>query len=134
MISTENGMDKLASFLDENTKKLMADLNSNKIEIQGKPSAIYFVWEEKQTDVACVACVPKGTKLKGWETWTVPAGKAVTLNTYGPDAGGMAAHNAIGDRMKANNQDQQFVIEEYIVDKSEKDSTKWQTNIYYILK
>ena len=135
MVSTENNMEKLTAFFKENYSKLFEELGKNKIEALAPPSAIYFKWEEKQTDVAAVACVNKGTVLKGWESFNVPAGKVLMVAYYGDDAGSMAAHNAIGDYMKKNNLNQTFVVEEYVTDReTEKDPAKWLTNIYYILK
>jgi effector-binding domain-containing protein len=135
MVSTENNAEKLSAFFMENYPKLFGELGKNKIEPIAPPSAIYFKWEEKQTDVAAVACVNKGTLVKGWENFTVPAGKALMVAYYGDDAGSMQAHNTIGDYLKKNNLNQTVVVEEYVTDReTEKDPAKWLTNIYYLLK
>ena len=47
----------------------------------------------------------------------------------------MAAHDAIGKYMKEKNLSASVTLEEYVTDPmTEKDSTKWLTNIYYIIK
>jgi effector-binding domain-containing protein len=46
------------------------------------------------------------------------------------------AHVQIGNYMKAKKMDkEEVIIEEYVTDPmTEKDTSKWQTNIYYLLK
>lgn len=135
MVSTENNMEKLTAFFMENFPLLFMQLEKNKIKPMSPPSAIYFKWEEKQTDLAAVAAVTKGTTVKDWDVFTTPAGKALMIAYMGPDEGSMAAHNAMGEYIKKNNLEQLFVIEEYITDREqEKDPAKWLTNIYYLVK
>jgi effector-binding domain-containing protein len=45
------------------------------------------------------------------------------------------AHGAMADYMKEKGLEHSVVIEEYLSDPgSEKDSTKWLTNIFYVIK
>ncbi len=135
LVSSENNMEKLTAFFMENYPKLFSDLEKNKIQVSSAPSAIYFKWEEKQTDVAAVASVAKGTQIKGWETFTLPASKVLMIAYMGTDEGSMAAHNAMNEYIKKNNLQQVNVVEEYVTDReTEKDSSKWLTNIYYLVK
>lgn len=134
VVSTENNMEKLSAFFMTNYPLLFMSLEKNKVT-GSTPSAIYFKWEEKQTDVAAVSMVPAGTKLKGWETSTIPASRVLSVAYYGPDAGSINAHNAIGRFMQDNKLESLYTIEEYVSDRgAEKDTSKWLTNIYYVLK
>ena len=101
------------------------------------PSAIYFKWDQEkgETDCAAVSCVPNGTKIKGYETFAVPASKVLLIEYYGAYEKSINAHNAMDAYMKANNLPMQTqVIEEYVTDPMhEKDTAKWLTNIFYVL-
>ncbi|MES2763351.1 MAG: SRPBCC family protein [Bacteroidota bacterium] len=135
-INVENGdMSKMTAFMGENWPKLYDYLTQNKLESNCKPSAIFFEWGEKETDMATVVCVPNNTEVKGYEKWHFPNATVLHVAYYGDEAGSMAAHNAIGDYMKKNNKEQLCVVEEYVTDHAvEKDPAKWLTNIYYVLK
>jgi effector-binding domain-containing protein len=129
--------DKIAEFFGKNYGALFADLGKHKIEPQSAPSGIYTNYSEKEqkADVAAVIKVPAGTKLKGWENFSYPAGKVLYIAYYGPYEKTMGAHMAMGNYMKEKGLTESAVIEEYITDPGkEKDTTKWQTNIYYVLK
>lgn len=100
------------------------------------PSALYidFKMEDMSSDVVACFVAPKGAKIKGWENYTFPAGKAVKLAYHGGYNDIMAAHEAIGKYMNEKNLTSEVTMEEYVTDPmTEKDSTKWLTNIYYIL-
>ncbi|MES2513394.1 MAG: SRPBCC family protein [Bacteroidota bacterium] len=136
-INVENGdMSKMTAFLGENWVKLNQYLSENKLESGCTPSAIFFEWGEKETDMVAVMCVPNGTEGKdGYEKWSFPNATVLHLAYYGDEAGSMSAHNAISDYMKKNKQEQLCVVEEYVTDRAiEKDASKWLTNIYYVLK
>ena len=130
-------MDKIPGFFGENIMKLMEEVQKNKVEIQGGPAGLYWGWDDvkMEGDMAVGIAVPNGTKMKGWETVVVPAGKVLSVTYYGPDSGIGAAHMAMTNYMKEKNLARGVVIEEYMTDRAvEKDSMKWQTNIYYTLK
>lgn len=134
VVSTENNMEKLSAFFMTNYPLLFMALEKNKVAGQA-PSAIYFSWEEKQTDVAAVSMVPAGTKIKGLETWTIPASNVLSVAYYGADGGSIHAHNAIGKYLQKNKLESSYIIEESVTNRAmEKDTAKWLTNIYYVLK
>lgn len=131
------GFDKLQAFFGDNYGKIFSELGKNKIEPLAAPSAIYWFWDEekKETDCAAVACVPNGTKVKGWETFTIPAANVLQIAYYGAYEKSMNAHMAMDEYMKEKSKEQVYVIEEYVTDPmNEKDTSKWLTNIYYVLK
>ena len=76
------------------------------------------------------------TKVKGYETFVVPAGKMLHIAYMGGYNGIGQAHMAIDDYMNEKGFMQLTPIaEEYVTDPSkERDSSKWLTNIYYPVK
>jgi effector-binding domain-containing protein len=129
--------DKISEFYGTNLGKIMGELGKNKIEPQMAPLGIFWTFDEQkqQTEMAAAIAVPKGTKLKGYETWNVPASKVLHIVYYGDYAKSMAAHMAMDEYMTKNNLQQSLVVEEYANDPGEvKDTAQWITNIYYILK
>lgn len=131
------GFDRLAVFFGENLPKAFEYANKNKLEIMTAPSGIFFSFDEakKETECAAVVGVKKAGDVKGFEVFHVPASKVLMVAYYGPYEKTMGAHEAISTYMKEKNLSQSMVIEEYVTDPMvEKDTAKWQTNIYYILK
>jgi effector-binding domain-containing protein len=129
-------MDKTGPFFGENLHKIMEDMKKNKIQMLSAPSGLYFNFKNEDMSADVVACfaAPKGEKIKGWENYEYPAGKAVMLEYHGGYGDMMNAHNAINNYIKENNLSFVTTWEEYVSDPMmEKDSTKWLTNIYYIL-
>lgn len=129
-------MDKVESFFGDNYKKIAEDLAKNKIEPISMPSALYidFKMEDMSADVVACFKVAKGAKVKGLENYDFPAGKAVFLAYRGGYNDMMAAHDAIKKFMTEKNLSSNVTYEEYVTDPgTEKDTTKWLTNIYYII-
>jgi effector-binding domain-containing protein len=129
--------DKLAEFFGKNYSAISAELGKNKIQAEGPPSSIYWTFDQQagKTEVAAVFKVAKGTKLKGYESFSFPASKVLQLVYNGGYSKIGDAHMALGKYMKDKALTQNVAVEEYITDPmTEKDSTKWQTNIYYLLK
>lgn len=105
------------------------------------PSGIFFAWNETDQTADVMAGVPieggdDNTKVKGWETYTVPASKMLHIKFYGAYDKSMEAHMAMDDMIKANGLTHYGnVVEEYITDPSqEPDTAKWLTNIYYMVR
>lgn len=111
-----------------------------KLEMAGAPSGVYFEWNEKDQTADLLAGMPvKGTadlKVAGMETVVVPASKVLHIPYYGAYEKVGPAHEAMDAYIKANNLTHYAnVIEEYVTDPmTEKDTTKWLTNIYYLVK
>lgn len=106
----------------------------------GAPSGVYFAWNEKDQTADMIAGVPVAmdakAKLKGMDVFEAPASKAYVIDYVGGYMGVGKAHEAMDVRMKADSvQINQVVIEEYITDPGqEPDSTKWHTNVVYLVK
>lgn len=135
-IKTNTTFDKLAAFFGESYGKIGAAMGKAKAQPIGPPKAIYWTFDEKTlvTDVAAVMEFANGTKIAGLEKWEVPAGKVLLIEYYGAyDKSN--AHYAMDAYMKEKGLIQSLVLEEYVTDPmTEKDTAKWLTNIYYILK
>jgi effector-binding domain-containing protein len=80
--------------------------------------------------------VPNGQQLKGWQKFDVPAANLALHIAYNGGYNKIgAAHKALNDYMKEKGLEQSFRIEEYISGPmTEPDTTKWLTNIYYVIK
>ncbi|MBS1636612.1 MAG: SRPBCC family protein [Bacteroidetes bacterium] len=129
--------DQLARFFGETFPHLFSETGKGKIQPVMAPSAIYFSYDEQkgETECAAVACVPNGTELKGLEKFTVPASKVLQIAYYGAYNKSGDAHMAMDAYIKEKNLTQGWVIEEYVTDPmNEKDTAKWLTNIYYVIK
>ncbi len=130
------GFDKLADFFGETFPKIFEEAGKNKLELASAPSTIYFKWDTaaKTTDCAAVISFAKGD-MKGWEKFDVPAGKVLQIEYFGAYQKVGPAHMAMDKYMKEKGLSQGLVIEEYVTDPmSQKDTAKWQTNIYYMVK
>jgi effector-binding domain-containing protein len=129
--------EKCGIFFSENWPKMIKDLEKNKIQPGMAPSAIFYSWDEKtmSTDCAAVVNVPNGKVPKGWEKCTVPASKVLHIAYYGDQSKNYEAHMAMEKYMNEKDLKKNIVIEEYVTDPAtERDTTKWLTNIYYVLQ
>jgi len=129
--------EKMSEFFGKHYSAIFQELGKNKINPESAPSALFTMWDEanKKADVAAVVKVGKDVKLKGYENFTYPASKVLHIAYYGAYDKSANAHYAMDDYMKKKGMTQNVVIEEYVTDPgAEKDTAKWLTNIYYLLK
>ncbi len=135
--TTNLTMEKIGPFFGENLPKIMTDFGKGKIEPQSPPSCLVFSWNDANMsgDMAAAFAASKDAKIKGWEKYTVPAGKVLQVTYFGAYEKIGDAHGALVNYIKEKNLTQGLAIEEYVTDPgTEKDTAKWQTNIYYTLK
>lgn len=129
--------DKLSGFMAETFPKLFNDAITANLEHTGPPSGLFYTYDEqkKQTDCAAVISVPNGQDLNGWEKKSVPAGSALLITYQGEYANIKEAYAALDEYLKEKGLTHTLAIEEYIVGPltEEKDSSRWVTNIYYIV-
>ena len=110
------------------------------LEMSGAPSGLYYTWDEENKQADLMAGIPVAggadTKVAGMQTAVVPAGKALFIPYTGGYHGSGKAHEAMDQMMKANGLEfRDVVIEEYVTDPmKEPDSTRWLTNIFYMIK
>ncbi len=136
-IKTNTTFDKLAGFFGSSYGKIGEAMKKAKAEMMSAPSAIYFSFDEKTmlTDVAAVMQVANTTKLEGVEKFETPAGKVLKIAYLGAYDKSANAHYAMDAYMKEKGMTQSYVLEEYVTDPmNEKDTAKWLTNIFYLVK
>ena len=129
--------EKLSGFFAENFPKIFNDAITAKLQHTGPPSAIFFSYDEQKQTIECAAVISVADgELKHWEKFNVPAADiALHVAYYGSYDKITKAHSAINEYMKEKGLAHSVAIEEYISDPmTEKDTTKWLTNIYYVLK
>lgn len=130
-------MDKISAFFGESYGKIGAAMGKAKAQPIGMPKAIYFTFDEKtmMTDVAAVMEFANGTKLEEVEKFETPASKVLLIEYFGAYDKSQNAHYALDAYIKEKGYTQSYVIEEYANDPMiEKDTAKWQTNIFYLVK
>ena len=131
---------ELKAFYAENLMKSMGIIQKAGVQPIGAPSGVYFEWDEKNQEADLLAGIPvpsdaKG-KLKGMTFYETPASKAYHIAYYGGYMGVGKAHEAMDAKMKVDGVAMNAnVIEEYVTDPDqEPDSTKWLTNVIYLIK
>ena len=107
-------------------------------KINGPATGLYFTWDTatKSTDMAAAFPAYDTTKpLPGSTFIHVGAAKAYMAVYKGGYSNMMPAHMAIMKQMDAKGLKHSLVVEEYKVGRhQEPDSTKWVTNIYYLVQ
>lgn len=110
------------------------------LEMAGYPCGVFFQWDEQNGQADMMAAMPvkaaSDLKVAGMDVHVVPASKMLQVAYYGPYDGSAKAHYAIDEHIKAQGLTHYGnVIEEYVTDpESEPDTSKWLTNIYYMIK
>ena len=110
------------------------------VEPAGYPSGIFFAWDQQALMADMMAAVPvkagENVSVKGYETYTIPASKMLHIPYYGAYDKSENAHYAMDEMIKANGLTHYGnVIEEYVTDPTtEPDTSKWLTNIYYMVR
>ena len=134
------GWDKISEFYKKNLPAAFEAIGKQKLEMAGAPAGLYFKWDTVNKITVMAAVVPvKGdakTKVKGFETFIVPASKTLNIQYFGGYNGIGPAHMAMDDYINEKGFIKLIPIrEEYVTDPAmEKDSTKWQTNVIYPVK
>lgn len=132
--------DAIEAYYAANFPAVGASVGEAELAMSGGPSGIFWEWNEKDQTADLMAAMPvKGdshTTVPGFETYVIPASKMLLVEYYGDYAKSMVAHEALEAYIKEKGMTHYGnVIEEYITDPmAEKDTTKWLTNIYYMVK
>lgn len=106
--------------------------------ISGAPMAIYYDWDTVRHRTDMIAGLPvtdSAIALKGIVLTALPSTPALMTKHIGGYGSMQHAHNALQRRIARQGLNQGEVIEEYIkYPGNEADSSKWETNIYYLLQ
>ena len=128
----------LEKFYMENTPKVYEALGKAGVTPAGPLCGLYYDWDMENKTASLMVCVPVAdkTKINGLETDEVSAGKAYWTTMRGGYSGSFAAHTAVDEKLTSDGMViAGSVLEEYVVGQgTETDSTKWVTNIVYMVK
>ncbi len=130
----------IAAFYAKNLPGSGAAAGAAGVQVAGPPSGVYWEWNEKEQTADMMAGFPvKGdanTKVPGYDTYVIPSSKTLMVAYYGAYDKSEKAHTALNGYIQEKGLTHYGnVIEEYITDPmAEKDTTKWLTNIYYMVK
>lgn len=129
--------DNLSTFFTEQYRGIDKELQKQNILPAGPPCAIYYKIDEEMTETDIAAVFPVGNQnieLNGFQKIQIPPSKVLTTTYIGPYEGLAAAYQEMENYIKQKGYHRDFIIEEYLSDPmAEPDSSKWMTNIYFIL-
>lgn len=107
--------------------------------LSGAPTGLYFSRNEKNPSVDMAAAIPI-TEMEvqleePYDQWAL-GGKALKYEHYGSYDSINLAHERLNHYLNKNELSKKApIIEEYVTDPGqEPDTSKWQTNVYYLLK
>jgi effector-binding domain-containing protein len=127
----------ISDFYTQNLGVIFQSIKGKKLTMSGAPSGLFFSYDEQkgETDMAAAIPVKENTSIEGFESWSI-SGKALKITYYGDYNKVGPAHEAMDEYIKSHNLKMRIpVIEEYITDPmEEKDTSKWLTNIYYLVE
>ncbi len=134
--------DEISTFLGTHLPAIYGALMENGIEPSAPPSAIYTRWDEATETAVMAAAIPVrplGNRMampEGYKVIPLDETPAIHVAYYGAYEEIKVAHDAIQKYMEEKNLSlDRYVIEEYVTDPTtEEDSSKWLTNIYYLVK
>lgn len=130
-------MADMEAYFGKNFSAIGEALGKGKIQPESAPLAIYNSFDEEKGEgnLSATFRVAKGTTLKGFEIHVFPAGKVLQIAHYGDYKKIGDAHMVIAAYLREKRLTNGPVFEEYVTDPmSEKDTSKWLTNVYYTLK
>jgi len=134
-------MEEMGKFFGQSAQDIGSFMKKNKLEQSGPMTGLFYKWDEqnKETDAAFAAPVAISNEIKkdnGIEVIKVDHSKALKIEYYGGYEQSAEAHYAMDDYIKEKGLTQIApVIEEYLTDPtSEPDTSKWLTNIIYLVQ
>ena len=127
---------QMPDFFGKNFMKVIAELEKNKIK-PGIPLGIYYAYDNQgmKADVVAAFKMDKAIPIKGCETYTIPASKVVFVEYSGDYQKMGGVYETMDAYLTTRGLVKNMSVEEYITDPMiEKDTMKWKTNVFYILK
>ena len=129
--------DDMQKFYATNFQAIMQKIQLLELPLAGAPSGLHYTWdmENNVADMAAGIPIVDDADIDGFDVIEV-SGKSLEIKYYGSYAGSGEAHYAMDDYMTENGLTlNELVIQEYITDPStEPDTSKWLTNIYYLVQ
>lgn len=134
-------MAEMSAFFQQSAGQVMGFMQKNDIGVNGTVTGLYYSWDEEKQESEAAFAVPflstKELKLdKGLEVIKLNPAKALKIEYYGAYDKSANAHYAMDEYMKEKGITHvPPVVEEYITDPTtEADTTKWLTNIIYLIQ
>ncbi len=128
---------QIQQFYSTHFQGIMKLVTMMDLPLAGGPSGMFYEYdmENMRADMAAGIPVNGDAAVDGYTTIPV-SGKALLISYFGSYSDIGEAHYAMDDYMQENNLTlNELVIEEYITDPmSEPDTSRWLTNIYYLVK
>lgn len=130
--------DKLSSFFGSSYGALYGAAGKQGLKAAEAPCAIYYSIDEEKQVTEFAAAVPVQGNVPDsaeYEKVSLPASKVITTTHTGPYETMRTTYDAMEKYLKDHKLKRELVIEEYLSDPEvEKDSSKWKTNIYFVVK
>lgn len=132
--------DSIMSFHNKNFNLLATELAKAKVMPAGNPTGVYFTWDIASRTTKLAAAMPIDSaanisKIKKAMEWKSEASNALKIVYTGDYAKMDVAHKGFYEYIAEHKLTMSTVIEEYVSNPmTEKDSSKWVTNIYYLVK
>ena len=130
--------DKLPAFFGEAYSTIYSAIQNQGLSAEGMPFAFYYDIDEfkKETDVAAAVAVNgQVPELTDFKKVVIPKSKVITTTHYGSYESMGPAYEELEKYLKSHSLKKLLMIEEYFSDPTvEKDTSKWKTNIYFIVK
>ncbi|MDD1425791.1 GyrI-like domain-containing protein [Dolichospermum sp. ST_sed9] len=128
----------IPKFYAESYPKIYAKLDSLNIDFTGPPVGMIFDWEGSSNNVYIMAALPIDENIKApldFEVIEIPDIPCLKLEHFGMYNTLKKAHSKLDYLMSSSEFVlEQPIIEEYVTSPSqEPDTSKWLTNIYYLL-
>lgn len=125
-------MSEMMSFYETSRTALMEAAGDMKT---GNPMGIYYSWEEDKGQTDMAVALPVSGPVKGMEMVDLPESKAYTIKMNGGYGQSYDAHMQLYGKMAKDQKEAAWTIEEYEAGPhNEADTSKYITNIYYLLK
>ncbi|MFY0672537.1 MAG: SRPBCC family protein [Bacteroidia bacterium] len=118
-VREEVKFEDLPKFFETNYGKIMQKVLGAGYEMDGMPSAIYFVWDEENMKADVAAAIPlKGMEIEieGFESITVGSGLACQIEFMGSYDSLKTPHMALEKHFENKDYPFSMAIEEYVTD------------------
>ncbi|MDP4261581.1 MAG: GyrI-like domain-containing protein [Bacteroidota bacterium] len=130
--------DKLTDFFSKNYSVLYKMIRENSLQANEAPCTIYYSVDEAKKEADLAAAIPVYGELKkteGFEKVVIPASKALYINYYGSCDDMKPAYDELEKYAREHGLKKKWMIEQYFFDPAvEKDSSKWRTDIYFVVE
>ncbi len=132
-------IDELSEFFTKNYSKITTEAKNCGFKIDGQPMGLFYRWDYINGVATVAAAIPvMGDSTLGEDigVMQLQPQKALLLNYYGGYKSIGKAYTALDNYLKNKGLSKKPpVIEEYITGpKTQRDSMKWHTKIWYLLK